>query len=54
MRAMSDSAFDALCTQPATAGMRAMPQGVIGGARARKLTTPLLSRAALQHPGGKP
>lgn len=35
MRAMSDYSNARTCHAPALAGMRAMPQGVIGGARAR-------------------
>ena len=36
MRAMMLYTFSAHSTQPATAGMRAMPQGVIGGARTQR------------------
>jgi hypothetical protein len=39
MRAMSVYPFAALCAQPAGAGMRAMPQGVLGGAHARAMAT---------------
>lgn len=44
MRAMMENAIDAQSPQPATAGMRAMPQGVIGGIAH---TQPGLAKAAM-------